>query len=102
MCLFLTSGTWYGTNGGFLQGHFPQVMRTIPVLVLESPVGNYATYNVGPGTYTALSTLTLNGVSSQNFYLLQFTSSGTPGAQGQVTYLTNNTNTGGIQLVAEL
>ena len=99
---FLSGGGWAGTNSGFFHGNFPQTMRIVPTIVLETTVGNYVTYNMGAGTYTALSTLVLNVVTSQNFYLLQFTSSAAPGAQGQVTYLTNITNTSGIQFTTEL
>jgi hypothetical protein len=99
---FLTSGSVISGSGGFFHGHYPQVMRAIPTMILESAVANYATYNVGPGTYTALTALTLNSVTSQNFYLLQFSSSVSGVNTGGVVYLTNNTNTGGVQLTAEL
>jgi hypothetical protein len=101
---FLSVGVWFNTNSGFFSGQMPQVMRVVPTLTLEAAASSYKTYNVGAGTYTALSTLVLNGVTSRSFYLLQFVSSASPGGQGQTTYLSNNGAAGtlGFQLVAEL
>ena len=84
---FLSTGCWAGAGGGFFQGNFPQVMRVVPSLTLSNTIGNYYTYNVGPGTYTALSSMSVNGVTSNNYYLLSFASSGTPGTTGLTTYL---------------
>jgi len=100
---FLSAGC-FGTpaNNGFFHGQMPVPMFAVPTLVLEAAATTYATYNVNSGNYTALSTLTLNTVTSRSFYLLAFGSSATPGAVGIVTYLTNTTGAFGVIFNAEL
>ncbi len=99
---FLSTGCWGSTSTGFFQGNMPVVMRAIPTLNLSATVGSYYTYNVGPGTYTALSTLTLNGVTGTNYYLLSFSSSATPGTNGNTTYISNQGNGAYLYFSAEL
>jgi hypothetical protein len=100
---FLSAGNWGNTtNAGFFHGQTPVQMFAVPTLVLEVAVGSYSTYNTTAATYTALSALTLNAVTTRSFYLLSFTSSASPGVLGVGTYLVNPAGTAGIQLVAEL
>jgi hypothetical protein len=100
---FLSAGNWANTtNNGFFHGQMPALMFAVPTLTLEVAVGSYSTYNTNASTYTALSALSLNGVTTRSFYLLSFTSSASPGAVGIGVYLVNPTGNAGIQLVAEL
>jgi hypothetical protein len=96
--IFQSTGVWAGASGGFFQGQFPVTLRAIPILV-NSAVSNYSTYNVGAGTYTVLSSMSLNGVTSTEYYLLNFGSSGSPGSTGWTTFLTcynGSSNSGAI------
>ena len=100
---FLSAGNWGNTTGaGFFHGQTPVQMFAVPTLTLEVAVASYSTYNTNAATYTALSALTLNAVTTRSFYLLTFTSSAAPGVVGVGTYLVNQTGTAGIQLVSEL
>jgi len=100
---FLSAGNWANTtNSGFFHGQMPVLMFAVPTLTLEVAAGSYSTYNTNAATYTALSALALNAVTTRSFYLLSFTSSASPGAVGIGVYLVNQAGTAGIQLVAEL
>jgi hypothetical protein len=101
--IFLSAGCFAtATNVGFFHGNMPVEMRATPTLTLEAAANTYAVYNTNSGTYTQLSTFTLNGVSSRNFYLLQFTTSTNPGVVGITTYLTNTSGAFGALLISEL
>jgi hypothetical protein len=99
---FLSAGSFVTTSTGFFNGQMPVPMFAVPTLALEAAATTYSTYNVNTANYTLLSTLILNTVTSRSFYLLQFGSSGTPGAVGIVTYLTNTTGAFGVIFNAEL
>jgi hypothetical protein len=87
---FICSGTWNNSSNGLMYGAMPQVMRAVPSLILGGAVSTFQTYNVGPGTFTNLSALTFNGVSSQNFFIMDFTSSATPGVAGYTVFLSSS------------
>lgn len=98
---FLSAGTWSGATAGFFQGQMPQLMRAVPTLTLEAAASGYSIYTVSSSSYIALTALTLNGVTSQNFYLFNFTTA-SGGTTGHGGYLTSNSGAWGAQLVAEL
>ena len=98
-----SSGGWASSTNGFATGSTPVQMRTTPSLVTDSAtLSNYAVYSPNGGTFTAITSTSVNSVTNPNNYLLNFgTASG--GTAGQVAYLTqNNQTTYGMYLQAEL
>jgi hypothetical protein len=99
---FFMPGTFTAATGGLVGTNFPQRMRAVPTLYQEGVVSNFALYAANGGAYSALTTLSLNGVTSTTFGLLNIgIASG--GTAGQGAWLAANTQTlYGLGFLAEL
>jgi hypothetical protein len=99
---FFATASMYNGTSIFASGQFPQQMRAAPTLTLEGAVSNYSFFSMGSGTYLPATSLALNAVTTNSFFLLQG-SVASGGTSGQISYLTGNgQNTYGLQLSAEL
>jgi len=99
---FLAPGSFGSTTNGFAGFNFPQVMRATPSLSPAPTASNYQVYLPNSGTYQTLTAISLNGVSTPNFALINF-SIASGGTAGQVCYLNSTVgNTTPIILSAEL
>jgi len=99
---FFMQGAFTASSGGLVGTNFPQRMRTVPVLYQEGSVSSFALYAPNGGAYNALSSLSLNAVTSTTYGLLNCgISSG--GTAGQVAWLAANSQTSyGLGFFAEL
>jgi len=86
------AGAWTSTTGGLFSGAYPVKMRVQPALATQSStLSNYAIYSPNGGAYSAVTSISLNSVSSSTVYLINIgTASG--GTAGQVGWLVCNSN----------
>jgi hypothetical protein len=99
---FFMQGSFTATTSGLAGASFPQRMRAVPTIYQEGAVANFALYAPNGGAYSALSSLSLNGVTSTTYGLLSCgIASG--GTAGQGTWLAANSQTlYGLGFQAEL
>jgi len=97
------SGGWGSVTNALIGGTFPVQMRTVPSLTTDSStLSNYAVYATSGGTFSAVTSLSVNSVSGTFNYLLSV-GTGSGGTTGTVCYLSQNSqSTYGLYWSAEI
>ena len=97
------SGGWGSTTNALIGGTFPVQMRATPSLTTDSAtLSNYAVYATSGGTFSAVTSLSVNPVTGTFNYLLSV-GTGSGGTTGTVCYLSQNGQTTyGLYWSAEL